>query len=312
MGARTCTWHSWHLRKRGRQALASVLLSLLLAGCHAPGYLKRFQCGAGTSPDVDVSDAAEAELLNAFYALPNRNGNRERRDELARRLRDAGCGESLLNVGATRWLRQSNVVCDLPGGSERIVVIGAHYDRTREGEGAVDNWTGIALLPFLYRELASTPRNYTYRFIGFGGEERGMAGSTHYVEELSSEERSRIVAMINLDTFGLRSVRIDPRSSATLACVLLDAAAQGHLPIAGTALGPPLEGDWEPFKEIGIPVLNLHSLNTRDLGVLHSHADRRTRVSPGDYYASYRLINRFLALLDGAGLAGGPVAVSPN
>src|SRR5262245_2850503 len=44
-----------------------------------------------------------------------------------------------------------NLIVTKKGASAETVVVGAHYDKTIDGCGAVDNWTGIVIMANLYR-----------------------------------------------------------------------------------------------------------------------------------------------------------------
>src|SRR5574341_2300089 len=52
-----------------------------------------------------------------------------------------------------------NVVVRKPAAenSTEKIVIGAHYDKTDNGCGAVDNWTGIVAIAHIYRTLKDVP-----------------------------------------------------------------------------------------------------------------------------------------------------------
>jgi Zn-dependent M28 family amino/carboxypeptidase len=69
--------------------------------------------------------------------------------------------------------------------------------------GAVDDWSGAVLLPSLYQSLDSKPRRHRFVFVGFAGEEAGLHGSGAYVNKLTSDERSSLRAMVNLECLGL-------------------------------------------------------------------------------------------------------------
>jgi Zn-dependent M28 family amino/carboxypeptidase len=69
----------------------------------------------------------------------------------------------------------------LPGSSDQVIIVGAHFDRVPEGDGVVDNWSGASLLPSLYEAVKNEPRKHTYIFIGFTDEEQGEVGSRFYV-----------------------------------------------------------------------------------------------------------------------------------
>jgi len=114
-----------------------------------------------------------------------------------------------------------NVVGFLPGTDpalrDQVIVIGAHYDHLGLGDedslapnavgqihhGADDNASGTAGMMELARffsERSNRPR-HSMLFMGFSGEEIGLLGSAHYVEQpLIPNER--IKAMINLDMIG--------------------------------------------------------------------------------------------------------------
>lgn len=83
-----------------------------------------------------------------------------------------------------------------------IVVISSHHDSVEGAPGANDNASGTAMTIELARVLKSIPSDSEIRFITFGAEEAGLVGSTHYVENLSKNEISRIVANFNLDMVG--------------------------------------------------------------------------------------------------------------
>jgi Zn-dependent M28 family amino/carboxypeptidase len=106
-----------------------------------------------------------------------------------------------------------NVLALLPGSdpdhSDEIVVIGAHYDHLgREPDGAImsganDNGSGVATV----LEIARLWQAQDFRparsvlFAAWDGEEQGLLGSRHYVEN-STYPLTRTVAMLNLDMVG--------------------------------------------------------------------------------------------------------------
>ncbi|HEX7314509.1 MAG TPA: M28 family peptidase [Pyrinomonadaceae bacterium] len=113
----------------------------------------------------------------------------------------------------------ANVVGVLEGSDAKlkseVIVVGAHYDHLgrggegslgREGEihfGADDNASGTAGLLELARLFASEREKMrrTVLFVAFGGEEEGLIGSSHYVQNpLLPIEQT--VAMLNMDMIG--------------------------------------------------------------------------------------------------------------
>jgi len=103
-----------------------------------------------------------------------------------------------------------NIILELPGRGEGVVILGAHYDTVGNSVGANDNASGTGMLLTLAERLARPPWSsqmvsifpFTLRFIAFGSEETGLHGSWHYVEQLTDAELADIRVMINLDSVG--------------------------------------------------------------------------------------------------------------
>lgn len=195
--------------------------------------------------------------------------------------------------------RLPNVICELPGAGEFVVVVGAHFDKVNEGEGVVDNWSGASLLPTLYQSLRAKPRQLTFRFIGFTDEEKGMFGSNFYVRQLTAEERVKIVAMVNIDSLGLSSTKVwVTRSDKKLMASLLQVSNALNVPVAGVNVEQVGDSDSHAFASKKIPVIDFHSLTQNTLPILHSRNDNLAAVQWKEYYDSYRLLAAYLAFLD--------------
>ena len=99
----------------------------------------------------------------------------------------------------------SNVIGEAQGGSaDSVVIVGAHLDSVAAGPGINDNGSGTAAILEIAIQLArlgiTTPNRLRFAF--WGAEEWGLLGSTHYVEQLTSEELGRIVLNLNYDMLG--------------------------------------------------------------------------------------------------------------
>jgi hypothetical protein len=213
---------------------------------------------------------------------------------------EAGCGGANLSEQAVPGRKEPNVICLLPGETDKMIVVGAHFDHVPEGKGIVDNWSGAALLPSLYESLKSKPRKHSYLFVGFTGEEEGLVGSKFYVKHLPADERSRIQMAIILDTLGLGPTEIWLSRSNKYGSDLLGLAANVlHLPLSGMNVDGFGVSDEESFIDKKIPSITVHSITSQTTKVLHSRLDAPSAISFSDYYDTYHLLAGYLAILDG-------------
>src|SRR5438067_110174 len=96
-----------------------------------------------------------------------------------------------------------NVVAELPGASEEVVVVGAHYDSVWRGPGVIDNATGVEGLRRVAERLREGSHPRTLRFVAFGAEEIGLVGARRHVAGIRERgETRRVVGMVNLDCIG--------------------------------------------------------------------------------------------------------------
>lgn len=84
---------------------------------------------------------------------------------------------------------------------DTYIIIDAHYD-TINGPGTNDNGTGTVLILELARLLKDIDTEYSIKFIHFSGEEDGLIGSKHYVENTVIPEKLDIKLVFNIDEVG--------------------------------------------------------------------------------------------------------------
>ncbi len=195
--------------------------------------------------------------------------------------------------------RLPNVVCVLPGQTDKTIIVGAHFDKVDAGEGVVDNWSGASLLPSLYQSLAGARRHHTFIFVGFSAEEIGLIGSKYYALHMTPEERANTDAMVNMDSLGLTPTKIwVSHSDPTLVSDLVTVAQQAKLPVEGVNVEEVGSTDSESFARKNIPHITIHSVTQDTLPVLHTDRDNFDAINTKDYYDSYRLIAAYLVYLD--------------
>lgn len=213
---------------------------------------------------------------------------------------EAGCAAPRLEEQPVKRARLPNVVCTLPGKTDGIVIASGHFDHVELGTGAVDDWSGVSLLPSLYQGLATRPRKHTFVFIGFTSEESGLVGSQFYVKSLTPEERSKIRAVVNLECLGLSSTKVWlSGSDKKLAAMLLSVAQALQAPLQAVDVQQVGSDDSQSFAAKKIPVVSIHSVTQETLPILHSVRDDLKAIKLAEYYATYRLTCAYLAYLDG-------------
>ncbi len=101
-----------------------------------------------------------------------------------------------------------NVLAETPGGNpDNVVMAGSHLDSVVAGPGVNDNGSGSATILEVAEQISAQkikPRNKV-RFAWWGAEELNLLGSTHYVEDLATnnpEALKDIALYLNFDMIG--------------------------------------------------------------------------------------------------------------
>jgi len=242
--------------------------------------------------------AVKPELVQE--RLQGYRGNDTRREATLKGFFEAaGCTGGQLTEQAVKGLKQPNLICVLPGDTDSVIVVGAHYDHVNAGDGVVDNWSGASLLPSLYEALKEGSRRYTLVFAGFAGEEKGLIGSRYYVKNMPAEKLKKVRAMICLDTLGLGPTEVWVSiSDKELIATIGSLAHAANLPVSRVDVDGVGMSDEEPFLAAKIPIIMFHSVSRNTLSILHTSRDNYKALKFDDYYTSYRLLSGYLNYLD--------------
>lgn len=163
----------------------------------------------------------------------------------------------LVAEGGVGPASSANVVAEIPGTGDEFLVVGAHLDSWDNGQGAVDNGTGTAVVIEAARAIAASGIRpaATIRFVLFMGEETGLDGSRAWVETHRGE-LPRCRAMINCDMegnpLGLR-VMGHEQARPWFEALLEDLDA--FEPTEGISTRASLYGDHHHFLLAGVPVI---------------------------------------------------------
>ena len=171
-----------------------------------------------------------------------------------------------------------NLIAEIPGGpqGEGVVILGAHYDTVHFSEGANDNGSGVTALLAIANHIIQREYPFTVRLLLFGSEEVSLSGSTHYVEQLTEQERSEIIGMINFDVPGSgHTLEVDGDLSLVLAAVGV-AEQEGILLEDHLARGVSYS-DQRPFQDAGMPAI---VVTGNDVSRVNSSEDTLEFVDP--------------------------------
>jgi Zn-dependent M28 family amino/carboxypeptidase len=183
-------------------------------------------------------------------------------------------------------------------GSAEKIVIGAHYDKTPDGCGAIDNWTGVVAVAHIYRTVKDLPLKKNVIFAAFGQEEKGLVGSSGMAEAIKNEQVAEYCAMINIDSLGIGAPQtLDNISSEKLIDFTAALAEKINVPFA-RARFENAKSDSASFIKKNIPAVTIHALNGSWPKILHSSNDDPSRINHDSVYMGYRMTLALLLRVD--------------
>ena len=180
--------------------------------------------------------------------------------------------------------QSGNVIAEIPGVTDEIVIIGAHLDSWDLGTGAVDDGAGIGITvgaAKLILDMNKKPRR-TIRVVMFGAEEVGLVGAIAYAKEHANELDRHVVGAES--DFGAGQIwRFETRFSDSK----LHKAEAMHKVLSplGIALGSnDASGgpDMGPLRMLGMPVVTLKQNGWDYFDLHHTPNDTFDKISADD------------------------------
>jgi putative aminopeptidase FrvX len=222
----------------------------------------------------------------------------ERREGVKKLFLNAGAKEADIKFESFDKDRAANVVVRLAGRNAETIVIGAHYDRTNSGCGAMDNWTGVAIIAHIYRYLREVETDKSYVFAAFDQEEEGLKGSREMVKKMPDADRANVCSMVNFDSFGQGyPIALRNASSPKLVKFAEDFAKESKVKFQAVTIEN-ASSDSASFDEKKIPAITLSGLTGNWQNILHSANDQVERVNIDSVYLGYRFGLVFISKLD--------------
>ncbi|MEK7725003.1 MAG: M20/M25/M40 family metallo-hydrolase [Acidobacteriota bacterium] len=192
----------------------------------------------------------------------------------------------------------SNVVVTKKGKSDETIIIGAHYDKTKEGCGAIDNWTGISIIAHIYRTISKFDTEKTYIFVAFDKEELGLLGSKEMAKAIPKEKRQNYCSMVNIDSFGVGIPQaMSNISSSKMLKYAKELAKETKFPFAEVTI-PNASSDSASFRDKGIPAIGFSGLDNKWQTYLHNKEDKFEKVNMQSVYLGYQFVLNFVVKLD--------------
>jgi hypothetical protein len=270
-------------------------------------------------PGATGDAAAPASRTLFFFTSPRSTVEMEvhsipaTNQERLRRLREdftaAGCDAARMRqqpLTAKGTEHGANLICTWPGQSPGTIVIVAHYEHEGLGQGALADWSGAILLPFLYQAIQGQPRTNTYVFL----EAWKREGADAWLKSLDKSDRKRIRAVIDLDALGLSYTRFfttfSPFENVPLGATHLQAQLLWSALSEGLTQAPEQTSPhhWlsvdptDPFRALMVPTIVIHSVPTESAHIPGSAADIASAVDGNAYFQTYHLMCAYLASLD--------------
>lgn len=239
------------------------------------------------------TEAAITEDINSVNC-----NNKERLESVKQLYLKMGATEDQIRI--EKQGGAENLIVTKKGSKTGKIVVGAHYDKTSEGCGAIDNWTGIVITAHLFRTLNKYDTFKTYEFVAFGKEELGLIGSDGMADAIPKEERAGYCSMVNFDSFGFTYPQAMTNISSDTMIELAESTAKEiQMPFASAPI-PGASSDSESFRKRKIPAITFHGMNGDWPKYLHSSRDTVKSVSMRAVYVSYRFGLNYIVKLEAA------------
>jgi glutaminyl-peptide cyclotransferase len=215
--------------------------------------------------------------------------------------------------------RMKNILCDFPGDSGRLIVVGGHYDTldpsTRPGlgrfVGANDGGSSTGFLLALAELLESQRTRDTIRIAFFDGEESVVSwqgddhtyGSRRLARQWAADSTAtRIRAVVNVDMIGDADLNIlyEGNSTPWLRDLVFSVAHRlGYAKQFPRASPAYIEDDHLPFLAAGIPAVDLIDF---DYGLLNRHwhtaEDTLDKLDAGSFAVMLHVVRETIAELE--------------
>ena len=216
-------------------------------------------------------------LMASLDAITAGDDGAARRDAIVAQLKAVGVEPAIEPFGEGRTAG-ANIVVTL-GSGEKTILLGAHYDRVRNGRGAVDNGAACAALIEIVAAVRALPlERFRLQVVFFDREENGLLGSKAFFAA-----GHRVDYAMNLDIFAYGDSIFAARSHP-----------EGHLlrslHIVGREIGLPVRdvprnsypgSDHQTMMSAGVETLGIALVEAADIDAVIGIATGRLKPGQG-------------------------------
>ncbi len=245
--------------------------------------------GNANYTDFDIDSRELRAYVSRGDKLPGVNINAKSAIEIAK---DRYTNAKITLVQDEYSGTSHNVVADLKGESDEIIIFTAHYDSTSLSRGSYDNMSGCIGLLAILEYFSSHPHRANLRFVFCGSEERGLLGSKAYVADHEDEIKS-IRLNINLDMIGCIM-------GGFIACCSTENELVGYLTYMGRECGFDVKAyqdvyssDSTPFADSGVPALSFARCAPPNTATIHNSYDTPALMSAEQMIDDIKFITAF-------------------
>lgn len=210
-----------------------------------------------------------------------------------------------------------NIVAELPSSrAKKQLMLGAHYDRVSQGQGAIDNASGsLAVLELLAALKRKPLKNYAVVAAFFDLEEIGLRGSENYIK--AREGKPLPAIFINFDVFGYGDTlwAMTPDETSSSATAVKTAATASKFPLQIGAQYPP--SDHRSFIRAKVETLSFSLIDGKEipamlkilnrempdqmprvLGIIHSPNDTPDKIDGAAIARALPVVEKAIRLMD--------------
>ncbi len=178
----------------------------------------------------------------------------------------------------------ANVIAEIPGQTDEIVLVGAHLDSWDQATGALDDGAGIGIVTAAARLVGQLPGRptRTIRVVYFGSEEVGLVGARAYAQAHAEDLHKHVIGTES--DFGARKIwRMQTNwgedKLGKAAAFLRVFRRLGVAPGDNRASGGP---DMTFLRLAGMPVVTLTQNGTDYFDYHHTPDDTFDKIDPED------------------------------